>query len=313
MSLHKTIQKKFSAIQVLSNRKNQILQLTVSLPLSRSLQLWFSQHISRKKGSILCRQLANKQLWTTKKASYLHSRQFLQEFVENNVHFFQLLQWEKELSSRAPSWICWEPPARGEQHTIPWGTCGSPLCCFSVPWALRCPAGIDRECRGSSGLGRHLGLTDKVGPDLMLVAIWVPDKINSESQKLLYCPNMKARTKHHKEEAPDHGERYDQHNYLFFKCKWKSKHMVKTLILTKLRMRKINTKRAVPLDAVPERRTKRFPPRFRPVGRFCEPSFRYQSSPTGREGEISRPLDHVWQIPFIRPTRLQLVATSVYI
>ena len=50
---------------------------------------------------------------------------------------------------------------------------------------------------------------------------------------------------------------------------------------------------------MPERRTKRFPPRFRPVGRFCELSFRYQSSPTGSEGEISRPLDHLWQIPFI--------------
>ena len=34
----------------------------------------------------------------------------------------------------------------------------------------------------------------------------------------------------------------------------------------------------------PERRTKRFSPRFRPVGRFCEVRFRYLSSPTGREG-----------------------------
>ena len=70
-----------------------------------------------------------------------------------------------------------------------------------------------------------------------------------------------------------------------------------------LRMRKRNTKTTVPLDAVPERRTKRFPPRFRPVGRFCELRFRYQSSPTGSEGEISRPLDHVWQIPFIHSAR----------
>ena len=61
----------------------------------------------------------------------------------------------------------------------------------------------------------------------------------------------------------------------------------------KLRMRKQNTKTTVPLDVVPERRTKRCSPRFRPGGRFCELRFRYQSSPTGIEGEISRPLDHM--------------------
>ena len=72
-------------------------------------------------------------------------------------------------------------------------------------------------------------------------------------------------------------------------------HMVRNSVigLERLRMRKLNTKRAVPLDAVPERRTKRCSPRFRPGDRFCEPSFRYQSSPTGIEGEISRPLDHM--------------------
>ena len=63
--------------------------------------------------------------------------------------------------------------------------------------------------------------------------------------------------------------------------------------LGKLRMRKQNTKTTVPLDVVPERRTKRCSPRFRPGGRFCELRFRYQSSPTGIEGEISRPLDHM--------------------
>ena len=68
-------------------------------------------------------------------------------------------------------------------------------------------------------------------------------------------------------------------------------------------MRKRNNKTTVPLDVVPERRTKRFPPRFRPVGRFCELRFRYLSSPTGREGEISRPLDHMRQIPFIHSAR----------
>ena len=59
-------------------------------------------------------------------------------------------------------------------------------------------------------------------------------------------------------------------------------------------MRKQNTKITVPLDVVPERRTKRFPPRFRPVAHFSELRFRYLSSPTGREGEISRPLDQIY-------------------
>ena len=77
-------------------------------------------------------------------------------------------------------------------------------------------------------------------------------------------------------------------------------------------MRKQNTKTTVPLDVVPERRTKRFPPRFRPVGRFCDLRFRYLSSPTGREGEISRPLDHMRQIPFIHSARL-LSGTNFYI
>ena len=58
-------------------------------------------------------------------------------------------------------------------------------------------------------------------------------------------------------------------------------------------MRMPNKKTTVPLDVVPERRTERRSPRFRPGGRFCELRFRYQSSPTGIEGEISRPLDHM--------------------
>ena len=61
-------------------------------------------------------------------------------------------------------------------------------------------------------------------------------------------------------------------------------------------MGKQNTKTRVPLDVVPERRTERFPPKFRPVGRFCELRFRYLLSPTGMDGEISRPLDHMRQI-----------------
>ena len=69
-------------------------------------------------------------------------------------------------------------------------------------------------------------------------------------------------------------------------------------------MRKQNTKTTILLDVVPERCSKRFPPRFRPVGRFCELRLRYLSSPTAREGEISRPLDHIRQNPFIHSARL---------
>ena len=78
-------------------------------------------------------------------------------------------------------------------------------------------------------------------------------------------------------------------------------------------MRKENTKTTVPLDVVPERRTKRFPPRFRPVGRFSELRFRYLSSPIGREGEICRPLDHMRQIPFIHSARVIDSTISIYI
>ena len=77
-------------------------------------------------------------------------------------------------------------------------------------------------------------------------------------------------------------------------------------------MRKQNSKTTVPLDVVPERRTKRFPPRFRPVVRFCELRFRYLSSLTGREGKIGRPLDHVRQIPFVHSAR-SIDSTSFYI
>ena len=67
-------------------------------------------------------------------------------------------------------------------------------------------------------------------------------------------------------------------------------------------MRKQNANRAVPLDAVPERRTERCSPRFRPGDRFLgEPRFRYLSP--GREGEKCRPLDHRRQIPFIHSAR----------
>ena len=57
-------------------------------------------------------------------------------------------------------------------------------------------------------------------------------------------------------------------------------------------MRKPNTK-AIILDAVPERRTKRYSPR----DRFCGLTFTYLSS--GKEDENCRPLNHVLEIPFI--------------
>ena len=47
-------------------------------------------------------------------------------------------------------------------------------------------------------------------------------------------------------------------------------NMVRISSLGQLRMRKRNTNRAVPLDAVPERRTERCSQRFRPGDRFCE-------------------------------------------
>ena len=89
-------------------------------------------------------------------------------------------------------------------------------------------------------------------------------------------------------------------------------NMVRARVRGKLRMRKQNNKTTVPLDVVPERRTERFPPRFRPVGRFCELRFRYLSSPTGRKGEIGRPLDHMRQIPFIHSAR-DIDSTNFYI
>ena len=68
-------------------------------------------------------------------------------------------------------------------------------------------------------------------------------------------------------------------------------------------MRKQSGKTTVPLDAVPERRTERCSPRFRPGDRFWgEPRFRYLSP--GSEGEKCRPLDHRRQIPFIHSARL---------
>ena len=55
-----------------------------------------------------------------------------------------------------------------------------------------------------------------------------------------------------------------------------------------------------------------FPRDFGPWVAFVELRFRYLSSPTGREGEISRPLDHMRQIPFIQLVS-QIVPISIYI
>ena len=78
--------------------------------------------------------------------------------------------------------------------------------------------------------------------------------------------------------------------------------MVRNSVKGELCMCKHNTKRAVLLDVVPERRTKRYSPRFRPSDRFCEPSFRYLLP--GSEGGKCRPLDQRKQIPLIHSVRL---------
>ena len=65
------------------------------------------------------------------------------------------------------------------------------------------------------------------------------------------------------------------------------------------------------LDVVPERRTKRCSPRFRPGDRFCEPSFRYLFP--GSEGEKCWPLDHRWQIPFIHSAQFTIRNQFLYI
>ena len=81
-------------------------------------------------------------------------------------------------------------------------------------------------------------------------------------------------------------------------------NMVRTVVLGKLCMRKPKTKRAVLLDAVPERCTRQCSPRFRPGNRFYELSFRFLFP--GREGENCRLLDHAIQIPFIHSVRFMI-------
>lgn len=63
--------------------------------------------------------------------------------------------------------------------------------------------------------------------------------------------------------------------------------VVSASTLEKLRMCEQIIKKAVPLDAVPARRTKRCSPRFRSGDRLCELNFRYLSP--GIEGESVGP------------------------
>ena len=90
-------------------------------------------------------------------------------------------------------------------------------------------------------------------------------------------------------------------------------NVVRTRVRGNMRMRKQNPKTTVPLDVVPERRTERCSPRFRPGGRFwSQVSDTCRHRQAGREGEISRPLDHMRQIPFIHSARF-INGTNFYI
>ena len=92
----------------------------------------------------------------------------------------------------------------------------------------------------------------------------------------------------------------------FFSIYLSPTNLVRTSVLEKLHMRKQSNTRAVPLDVESEDLTQRFSPRFRPSDRFCKLSIRYLS--LSSEGEKCRPLDHLWQIPFIDSA--QVVSSS---
>ena len=51
---------------------------------------------------------------------------------------------------------------------------------------MRCPAGINRGCQVTSVVCSHLGLTDTLDHDLMLL-----DNVNLGYHKLLYCEFQK--------------------------------------------------------------------------------------------------------------------------
>ena len=63
---------------------------------------------------------------------------------------------------------------------------------FSVPRVLLCPTGIDSGCQVISGFGRHLGRTDTLGLDLMLVSTDDDRQnefiVNFKSTRLWPCP-----------------------------------------------------------------------------------------------------------------------------
>ena len=56
---------------------------------------------------------------------------------------------------------------------------------FSVLRVLLCPTGIDRGCQVISGFGRHLGMTDTLGLDLMLVS-------NNDNRQDEFIVNFKS-------------------------------------------------------------------------------------------------------------------------
>lgn len=58
---------------------------------------------------------------------------------------------------------------------------------YSVPRVLRYPSGIARGGKVISGFGRHIGLTDIIGLDLMPCNDPMPDEMNLDYLKLLYC------------------------------------------------------------------------------------------------------------------------------
>ena len=64
-------------------------------------------------------------------------------------------------------------------------------------------------------------------------------------------------------------------------------------------MRQQNTKATVPVDVVPERRTERYSPRFRPGGRFwnqVSDACRQEGKEGGREISAPRPFVHSAQL-----------------
>ena len=75
-------------------------------------------------------------------------------------------------------------------------------------------------------------------------------------------------------------------------------NMVRSRVWGNLRMRKQNIKTTVPLDLVPERRTERFPPIFRPVGRCFWTKVQItivNDRQAGRDKSATRPYIFFWK------------------